>query len=566
MNLGMVQEDDKFFFHIETPDQVSLKFNAETGKHEIIIGPFSKEKFTHYTGLEKLPATSPTIDQTTTASNGVSDPTKASDSIPVKTDTDVEVLFTGAPASPMIEPSTQKPMSDLVQRDPKPLEKSKSSAPLLDWDTNTEFTPAKPVNEKIFEKAAQAIKDIDTTEAEKELVTQAQAVIENKATSLPVTPSAVFKPKTLQEFQDQAIKNIKELDKKLEEGGRVNVADKYIINCQADLNQLVPFKYGWAWGDYLNACDKHWMPPEYNLEATAKAFNDGTFKASHKSILTKAWYTDQYHQLLLPIQTVLNAYRLLTNPECRQYTLRQAFELSLKKHAWLHLSEIMVGEGQTFASHVIDSKGTKSLTTLLNINDTLKDRYALIKDNLTNLSAEDFTTEGVDNVRTFVFEMIVAFGYVNYIMLLPAYYQVMNLERVGLPSDGVTRLFEMMVKDIKAQSENLKRLIPTILEENPGVMDQSLHDKLVKFFKKAVDIELDIISLCSTSDHDFASITHLLHYETSSLLGAIGVTFPEKRLPQNSDHDWFVKLLAKHTPATHSATSVTGTGGTLEFN
>ncbi|MDV7395126.1 hypothetical protein RZS08_27315, partial [Arthrospira platensis SPKY1] len=30
-------------------------------------------------------------------------------------------------------------------------------------------------------------------------------------------------------------------------GARVNAADKRIINGQTDVNQLVPFKYKWAW-------------------------------------------------------------------------------------------------------------------------------------------------------------------------------------------------------------------------------------------------------------------------------------------------------------------------------
>ena len=41
---------------------------------------------------------------------------------------------------------------------------------------------------------------------------------------------------------------------------RVNVADKRIINGQTDVNQLVPFKYKWAWEKYLSACANHWMP------------------------------------------------------------------------------------------------------------------------------------------------------------------------------------------------------------------------------------------------------------------------------------------------------------------
>ena len=34
---------------------------------------------------------------------------------------------------------------------------------------------------------------------------------------------------------------------------RITVDDKQMINCRADLNQLVPFKYKWAWQKYLDA-------------------------------------------------------------------------------------------------------------------------------------------------------------------------------------------------------------------------------------------------------------------------------------------------------------------------
>src|SRR5215203_5859597 len=48
---------------------------------------------------------------------------------------------------------------------------------------------------------------------------------------------------------------------------RIHVDDKRIINCRADLNQLVPFKYRWAWKKYLDACANHWMPNEINMAA-----------------------------------------------------------------------------------------------------------------------------------------------------------------------------------------------------------------------------------------------------------------------------------------------------------
>jgi ribonucleoside-diphosphate reductase beta chain len=48
---------------------------------------------------------------------------------------------------------------------------------------------------------------------------------------------------------------------------RIQVDDKRMINCRADLNQLVPFKYEWAWQKYLDGCANHWMPQEVNMTA-----------------------------------------------------------------------------------------------------------------------------------------------------------------------------------------------------------------------------------------------------------------------------------------------------------
>ena len=38
---------------------------------------------------------------------------------------------------------------------------------------------------------------------------------------------------------------------------RVTVEDKRVINSKADVNQLVPFKYKWAWEKYIAACANH---------------------------------------------------------------------------------------------------------------------------------------------------------------------------------------------------------------------------------------------------------------------------------------------------------------------
>ncbi|MGZ5114212.1 MAG: ribonucleotide-diphosphate reductase subunit beta, partial [Usitatibacter sp.] len=46
---------------------------------------------------------------------------------------------------------------------------------------------------------------------------------------------------------------------------RVRAEDKRVINARTDVNQLVPFKYKWAWEKYLAGCANHWMPQEVNM-------------------------------------------------------------------------------------------------------------------------------------------------------------------------------------------------------------------------------------------------------------------------------------------------------------
>src|SRR6478609_6184865 len=55
---------------------------------------------------------------------------------------------------------------------------------------------------------------------------------------------------------------------------RIRVEDKSIINSKADVNQLVPFKYKWAWEKYIAACANHWMPQEVNMSRDIQLWKD----------------------------------------------------------------------------------------------------------------------------------------------------------------------------------------------------------------------------------------------------------------------------------------------------
>ncbi|MCK5714508.1 MAG: ribonucleotide-diphosphate reductase subunit beta, partial [Nitrosomonadaceae bacterium] len=134
---------------------------------------------------------------------------------------------------------------------------------------------------------------------------------------------------------------------------RISVEDKRIINCKADVNQLVPFKYKWAWEKYLSACANHWMPQEINMSRDIALWKDPNGLTEDERRLVKrnlGFFVTA--DSLAANNIVLGTYRHITNPECRQYLLRQAFEEAIHTHAYQYIVESLgLDEGEIFNAY-----------------------------------------------------------------------------------------------------------------------------------------------------------------------------------------------------------------------
>src|SRR5574337_1289695 len=121
---------------------------------------------------------------------------------------------------------------------------------------------------------------------------------------------------------------------------RVNVADKRVINGKTDVNQLVPFKYKWAWEKYLATCANHWMPQEINMSRDIATWKDPqALSDDERRIVKRNLGFFVTADSLAANNIVLGTYRHITAPECRQYLLRQAFEEAIHTHAYQYIVE-----------------------------------------------------------------------------------------------------------------------------------------------------------------------------------------------------------------------------------
>ena len=139
---------------------------------------------------------------------------------------------------------------------------------------------------------------------------------------------------------------------------RVNAADKRIINGQTDVNQLVPFKYKWAWEKYLATCANHWMPQEINMNRDIALWKSpGGLSEDERRIIKRNLGFFVTADSLAANNIVLGTYRHITAPECRQFLLRQAFEEAIHTHAYQYIVESLgLDESEIFnAYHEVES-------------------------------------------------------------------------------------------------------------------------------------------------------------------------------------------------------------------
>jgi len=257
---------------------------------------------------------------------------------------------------------------------------------------------------------------------------------------------------------------------------RVRVEDKRIINAQADVNQLVPFKYKWAWEKYLAACANHWMPQEINMSRDIALWKDANgLTEDERRVVKRNLGFFVTADSLAANNIVLGTYRHITAPECRQYLLRQAFEEAIHTHAYQYIVEsLRLDEGEVFnAYHEIPS-----------IRD--KDEYLIpFIDILTDPTFRTGTPEADQKLlRSLIVFACVMEGLFFYV----GFTQILALGRQNKMT-GSAEQYQYILRDESMHCNFGIDLINQIKMENPHLWTPEFREEVQALIKKAVELE-----------------------------------------------------------------------------
>ena len=308
------------------------------------------------------------------------------------------------------------------------------------------------------------------------------------ATPEPTSPPAAAAPSPARGQNGGAIDAAREaLDQldirtgleELEMGAeRVQVDDKRMINCRADVNQLVPFKYDWAWQKYLDGCANHWMPQEINMTADVALWRsqDGLTEDERRIVKRSLGYFSTADSLVAN-NLVLAIYRHITNPECRQYLLRQAFEEAIHTHAYQYCVEsLSMDESEVFNMYrELPSIARKAAWSIKHI-DALAD--------------PNFRTGTPEADQHLLRNLIAFYAVTEGIFFYCGFSQILSMGRRNKMT-GVAEQFQYILRDESMHLNFGIDMINQIKLENPHLWTEEFQQEAIQMVLEGTQLEVE---------------------------------------------------------------------------
>jgi len=290
----------------------------------------------------------------------------------------------------------------------------------------------------------------------------------------------------------------------------------------AGVNRILPHKHKYAWDLFLKSCANNWMPTEISMKDDIDQWKHGDITDDEKLLVKRCLGFFAGSESLVGNNLLLSAFRFVTDAECRQYILRQAFEESLHNLTVVYICDSLdLDIEEVFTAYqTIPSIKAKDDFLIEITNDIASPDFDVSSKVGKQTLLRNFLTYWVICEGTFFFSgfaMLLALGRQNKLQ-------------------GVSDQIKYTLRDESSHIAFGVYLINTLIEQNPSIWTKSIQEEFVDHMKKAVELEIayahdvlpvGILGLNSEMFVDY------MHYIGNRRLEAIGLEyrFPSDKNP-----------------------------------
>ncbi len=263
----------------------------------------------------------------------------------------------------------------------------------------------------------------------------------------------------------------------------INPENKRLINCQAvDVNQLCPIKYQWAWEHYINGCANHWMPTEVSMQKDIQQWQSDLFSEDEKRLVLRNLGFFSTGESLVANNIILAIYKHVTNPEARQYLLRQAFEEAIHTHTFQYITESL-------------SLDQRAVFNMYHEVDSIKGKDDFVMSLTKEVMQDNFNTNTLQGKQDFIKNLIGFYVIMEGIFFYSGFVMILSLHRQN-KMIGIGEQFQYILRDETIHLNFGIDLINTIKAENPEIWTQQFQQQIIDLIKQAVQYEVQYAADC----------------------------------------------------------------------
>jgi ribonucleoside-diphosphate reductase beta chain len=252
---------------------------------------------------------------------------------------------------------------------------------------------------------------------------------------------------------------------------------KGLINCPAtDPNKILPLKYPWARMHYKTGVANNWTPEEVNMQKDVEMWrNPGALSEDEKRLVLWNMGFFSTAESLTANNIVLAVYKHVTNPECRQYLLRQAYEEAVHTDTFIYCCDTLGLDPDEVYNMYIDIPSIRR-----------KDQFVI--DITNSILDPGFTTEGAENVQRFVHDLVGFYLIMEGVFFYAGFVMMLSFLRQN-KMVGVGEQFQFILRDESVHLAFGTDLVNAVVQENPEIWTASFKDRITENVRTAVDLE-----------------------------------------------------------------------------
>jgi len=264
---------------------------------------------------------------------------------------------------------------------------------------------------------------------------------------------------------------------------RFKASEKRLINCNAvDVNQLMPLKYKWAWEHYLNSCNNNWLPTEVPMAKDIELWKSNQLTTDERHVIMRNLGFFSTAESLVGNNIVLAIFKHITNPECRQYLLRQAFEEAVHTHTFHYIVESL-------------SLDQSAVFNMYNEVNSIRNKDKFEMELTADIMRGDFSTTTAEGAQRFLENMIGYYVIMEGIFFYSGFVMILSFHRQNKMT-GVGEQFQYILRDETIHLNFGIDLINGIKAESPELWTPEFQQRISDKIDVAVELEIKYARDC----------------------------------------------------------------------